>query len=246
MTPKLDTLQKIEIAEGVEIQLRLAGPLARGQAYFIDGLIKAGVWAAGSFALGICGVMITAAFGSSTGGGVTTGLLIVWGFLLEIGYPICFEVSRRGATPGKRMMGLRVARTSGAPITWHQSVVRNMLRMIDLLPVGGIAGVIACLSNDRFQRLGDLAADTVVIHADPVTMAQDGGASVEGIAPFRPGAALTREEQGAIVQFAERFSEWPEQRAEELAAHIQGLTRGEGAHGVVRILGMAKWIRGAG
>ena len=174
------------------------------------------------------------------------GAMIVWGFLLEFGYSIGFEVSPWSATPGKRILGLRVARTSGAPITFHQAVVRNMLRMIDLLPVGGITGLIACLSNERFQRLGDLAADTVVIHADASSSGEDNFGRLESIAALRPGAALTREEQGAILQYAERFGEWPEQRAEELAGHIRGLTKVEGAGGVTRIIGMARWIRGAG
>jgi len=128
MTPKLDTLQKIEIAEGVEIQLRLAGPLARGQAFLVDGLIKSAIWVGGSLLVGVFGRALTVALGGEVGRGVLNGLLIVWGFLLEFGYSIGFEVSPWSATPGKRMLGLRVARTSGAPITWHQAVVRNMLK----------------------------------------------------------------------------------------------------------------------
>lgn len=243
MTAKLDTLQKIEIAEGVEIQLHVAGPLARGQAFLIDVLIKAGVWLAGSIALSLIGVMIIVAFGGKTGSGVNNGLGIIWGFVLEVCYSIGFEVSPWSATPGKRIVGLRVIRTSGAPITWHQAVVRNMLRVIDLM---GITGVVACLVNDRFQRLGDLAADTLVVYADPPSRPQQSSPAMESIPPFRPGAALTREEQGAILEYADRYPDWPQHRAEELAGHIRTLTRMDGGNAVVRILGMARWIRGEG
>ncbi len=245
MPTKLDTLQRIEIAEGVEIQLRLAGPLPRGLAFMIDSLIKGGILVGISMMIGFLAAALQFPFGSEISEGVSNGLLLVGGFLLEFGYSIGFEVSPWSATPGKRAMGLRVARTSGAPITWHQAVVRNMLRMIDFLPFGGVTGVITCLCNDRFQRLGDLAADTVVMHVE-ATRAKDSSGRLEGIPPFRPGASLTREEQGAILQYADRVGEWPEQRAEELAGHIRGLTRVAGVAGVSRILGMARWIRGAG
>lgn len=246
MAAKLDTLQKIEIAEGVEIQLRLAGPLARGQAYVVDTLITVGLFIATSIVVGVLGLFVSLPFGGEIGAGVADGLGILAFFLIQVGYPIVFEGSPWCATPGKRMMGLRVVRTSGAPITWNQAVVRNMLRMVDFLPFGGITGVIACLSNDRFQRLGDLAADTVVIHAEMEQKLEENAERLQGIPAFRPGASLTREEQGAILQYADRFGEWPEQRAEELAGHIRGLTRVDGAAAVARIIGMARWIRGAG
>ncbi len=246
MTPKLDTLQRIEIAEGVEIHLRLAGPVARGLAYLTDWGFKVVILLGGGILAGMVGALLEAALGTKIGEGVTTGLMIVFFFLIVWGYPIAFEVSPWNATPGKRMLGLRVARTSGAPITWHQAVTRNLLRTVDLLPAGGIVGLISCLVSSRFQRLGDLAADTVVVHAEPAVIRSGEKERWEGGDDCRPPVALTREEQGAILQFAERMNEWQGARAEELAGHIGALTRATGGDGVRRTLGIARWIRNAG
>lgn len=245
MAKKLDTLQRIEIAEGVEIQLHLAGPMPRGMAFALDCLIKAAILMVGAFVCTLMGFICSVLFGWNIGSGLSTGLMIAIAFALEFVYSIVFEASRWSATPGKRIVGLKVVRTSGAPISWHQSVVRTMLRGVDWLPFFGVTGIITGLCNDRFQRLGDLAADTLVIYAEPgrPKVVASGG---DGIAPFRPGASLTREDQGAIVQYADRFREWPARRAEELAEHLRGLTRVEGQEGVSRIVGMAQWIRGEG
>lgn len=243
MLRKLDTLQRIEIAEGVEIQLHVAGPLPRGIAFALDvivrGLIFGLVMLAESF---LADLIFPEIFADPK---VQGGMALLLWFVLEFGYFICFEASDRGATPGKRWLGLKVVRPSGVPVTWHQSVVRTMLRGVDLLPFCGLVGFIASLCNDRFQRLGDLAADTMVVYAEPGD-SKDRLEAMDEVAPFRPPASLTREDQAAIVQYADRFGEWPAQRAEELAGYVQELTRVKGREGVTRLLGIAQWIRGAG
>jgi len=243
---KLDTLQKIEIAEGVEIQLRLAGPVARGLAFLADSVIKFGVYVAASLLTAAIGGFVAAGFGAEIGEGVGTGLLLIGFFALEWGYSIGFEVSGGNATPGKRMVGLRVARSSGAPITWNQAVVRNLLRVVDLLPVGGVFGAISCLISPRFQRLGDLAADTVVIHAEPVRAKNASPEAEKGEDSWRPGVPLTREEQEALLQYADRREEWSAERRLEMADRLVGITHASGAAGMGKILAMARWIRNEG
>jgi uncharacterized RDD family membrane protein YckC len=246
MTEKLDTLQKIEIAEGVEIQLRLAGPVARGLAFLTDSVIKFGIYLILFLLTSVAGGVVAAAFGTEIGSGVGTGLLWIGFFVLDWGYSIGFEVSGWNATPGKRMAGLRVARTSGAPITWNQAVVRNLLRVVDVLPVGGVFGAASCLSSRRFQRLGDLAADTVVIHAEAPRRTADGVEGPGAVPEWRPPVPLTREEQAALLEFADRRGEWAEERQTELAALVRDVTQARGGDGVRRILGMARWIRTQG
>ena len=96
---------------------------------------------------------------------VVGGVMLLAWFLMDWLYPVVFEAGKRGATPGKRVMGLRVVQTTGSPITFGQAMVRNFLRFIDGMPFFTYCfGLTSCLATKRFQRLGDLAAGTVVIY----------------------------------------------------------------------------------
>ena len=223
---RLDTRQKIEIAEGVEIDLRPAGLIVRVSAYMLDWLFKIGIILVASIVASSVGLIAGAAGGEEVGNGVASGIVGLVTFVLHWIYSICFEVSRWGATPGKRIMGLRVTQLSGAPVSLGQSVVRNMLRVVDLLPLGGAVGVISCLTTKRFQRLGDLAADTVVVYAptiEPTAPPATAIESAEGEWVLRPPSRLTREEQVAVLTFSERSEEWTVPRREELASHAHGM-----------------------
>jgi uncharacterized RDD family membrane protein YckC len=84
-------------------------------------------------------------------------------FLFLWGYYIFFELLWNGATPGKRALGLRVIRVDGTPITITESVIRNLVRLVDFLPAYYGIGVIVIFVNRQTRRLGDLAAGTVVV-----------------------------------------------------------------------------------
>lgn len=245
MDRRLDTLQKIEIAEGVEIDLRPAGPLVRGAAFLVDNLIKIGVWIVAALFIGLFGGFAGLFGGGDLGAGVVMGLSSLVLFALEWIYFVSFEASRLGATPGKRVFKLRVAQLSGAPITFHQAVVRNLLRAVDVLPFLGATGLVSMLVTRRFQRLGDLAAETVVIYGGKVDLVNRG----EDIAMndgelLRPMVALTREEQMAILVYAERAGDWSGPRREELAQCAGAiLTGATGPDKVNQLSGMARWIR---
>jgi uncharacterized RDD family membrane protein YckC len=88
-------------------------------------------------------------------------IVVVYGSLLA--YGIFFEMVWNGQTPGKRAAGVRVVRQGGAPIDLRSSCIRNLLRPADLLPACYLLGAIFVLLTPRRQRLGDLAAGTVVI-----------------------------------------------------------------------------------
>ena len=70
---------------------------------------------------------------------------------------------RRGRTPGKSISGLRVVRSSGRPVDPTASMIRNVLRLVDGMPLMYVPTVVSILATRRNQRLGDLAADTIVI-----------------------------------------------------------------------------------
>jgi uncharacterized RDD family membrane protein YckC len=89
------------------------------------------------------------------------GLLL---FAIFWGYYIFFEMLSNGQSPGKRIVGLRVLRSNGTPISLSESVIRNLVRLIDFMPVLYGIGVVTMFIDQRSRRLGDLAAGTLVIH----------------------------------------------------------------------------------
>lgn len=233
-TEKLDTLQSVELAEGVVIRLRMAGPMLRAGAYLIDFLIRGAILIAGGFLISLAGVAI--------GSKVARGLVLLSWFLMDWIYPVLFEAGKRGATPGKRALGLRVVQATGSPITFGQAVVRNFLRFIDSMPLFTYAfGLTSCLASRRFQRLGDLAAGTVVVYdripAQPVIAAPAPMSSM----PLPVG--LTADETRALALFGERAGLWSEGRRAEIADQASVLTGTKGAAGVSRLMAMAHWVQ---
>lgn len=233
-TEKLDTLQAVELAEGVEIRLRMAGPVLRAGAYLIDLVIRGALLSIVGVAMMFTGV----ALGFEVASGVS---LLAW-FLLDWIYPVVFEAGKRGATPGKRAMGLRVVQATGSPITFGQAVVRNFLRFIDGMPLFTYAfGLTSCMATKRFQRLGDLAAGTVVIYdripALPVV------ASPPPISAVPLPVGLTTREVRALALFRERAGLWSDARRAEIADQASVLSGATGAAGVNRLMAMAHWLQ---
>jgi uncharacterized RDD family membrane protein YckC len=231
---KLDTLQAVELAEGIEIRLRMAGPVLRVGAYVIDLLIRAAVLVVGGIIASFAGIAI--------GGKVVGGVMLLAWFLLDWLYPVVFEAGKRGATPGKRVMGLRVVQTTGSPITLGQAIVRNFLRFIDGMPAFTYCfGLTSCLATKRFQRLGDLAAGTVVIYdripAMPVI------ASPPPIVAVPLPVGLTVNEMRALALFRERAGLWSDGRRAEIADQASVLSGATGAVGVNRLMAMAYWVQ---
>lgn len=85
------------------------------------------------------------------------------GFALLWGYYIFFELAWNGQSPGKRWAGLRVIRADGTPIALSESIIRNLVRLVDFLPLAYGVGVVAMFIDSRSRRLGDLAAGTLVV-----------------------------------------------------------------------------------
>lgn len=90
--------------------------------------------------------------------------LVLFHFLLYWGYFALFETFWNGQTPGKRFCKIRVIQQSGRQISFFEAMTRNLIRVIDMLPGFYLIGVIAMLCNRQHQRLGDLAAATLVVH----------------------------------------------------------------------------------
>jgi len=204
--------------------------VSRGLALLIDILIRQVLVAAAGAGLALAGQL-------------GMGIFLIVVFLGEWFYPVFFEVLGEGQTPGKKSMGLRVVNSDGTPIGWSASVIRNLLRFADFLPFFYVAGLVSMLCSTRFQRLGDLAAGTLVINlrdADPAASAR--AREVRGTRPAR--VPLDDREQRAILSFGERSAELSSQRVEELADLLAPLTGSRGARGSRELLRIANGIAG--
>jgi len=151
----LDERVAIATPEGITIELVLAGLGSRFLACMLDTLIQV---------LAIIALSLTVIV--PTGGdpsGVGIAIVSIGTFLMFFGYDIAFETLNHGRTPGKMAAGIRVIDLGGNPIGFVQSSVRNLLRIADFLPVFYMVGSVSIIVTGRDQRLGDLAAGTVVM-----------------------------------------------------------------------------------
>ena len=102
-------------------------------------------------------------------------------FFAQWGYFLLFEGLGGGRTPGKRVVGLRVIHVGGEPLSFQGSVLRNLIRVVDLQPaISGMAGAVCIVVNRRAQRLGDLVAGTIVVR-------DAGGSELLGADALPPG-----------------------------------------------------------
>jgi uncharacterized RDD family membrane protein YckC len=152
----LDTTAHIETPEHVLFSCHLAGPGRRALAYFLDLLVRAAIVTAVALPL------LIAAPGNATSGWKIGALLLLM-FVLEWGYFVACEMLMSGRSLGKRALGLRVVTRDGLPVSFGGSVLRNLLRAADFLPTGYAVGLVTMALDPRFRRLGDWAADTMVI-----------------------------------------------------------------------------------
>lgn len=225
----LDTRYRVEIPGGINLEAQVVGPIPRFFAFAIDLAIRGIV----IFVLSILSIP----FGSFGLGG---GFFLIFLFAIEWLYPVLFEVYMRGQTPGKRLLGISVINDDLSPVTLGTSMVRNLLRTVDFLPLFYLAGLVTMLSNRRFQRLGDMAAGTLVISvpesAKPAVM--------KDILPLAPSTSLLRNEQSAIVDFLQRSQQLSEPRQQELASILEGVTHQKTDNGVEQLQRIGAWFLG--
>lgn len=146
---------RVTTPEGVEFSFRIASPVLRLGALMIDWALITSAWGV------LAGVLSLLSVVSED---LANGVMFVAYFVLARGYDIVMDYSWRGQTMGKRVMRLRVVDAHGLRLTFAQCVMRNLLRFIDCLPFAYAVGGITSLFNARGQRLGDLAAGTIVVH----------------------------------------------------------------------------------
>ncbi|VVM63154.1 RDD family protein [Pseudomonas fluorescens] len=223
----LDTRHQVETPEGIDLPLRPAGLMVRAVAFAIDLGIRGVIMAVLFIALAFLGKL-----------GIGLGSLLL--FAISWWYMVLFEVLRQGRSPGKQWMGLRVVHDDGTPVGWSASLLRNLLRFVDLLPFGYFLGTLSCLHHPIFKRLGDIAAGTLVVYSErPLTRPQ-----LPEAEPRRSPVPLTLTEQRAVLVFAERQGELSSARVNELAALLAQPLHISAPKAVTELNGIARGLLG--
>lgn len=229
--PPIDTRIELVTPENIAFQYRVAGPFRRLPAYLLDVAIRV-------VALGGLLIFLSFSFGVIGQGMMGVGLWFVAWFLVDWFYGGLFETYWNGQTPGKKMMRIRVVSDEGQPINGWQAVLRNFLRAADALPpvvlfnLGDapisfpsyLLGLLTASMSDRYQRLGDLAAGTMVVIEEPqrhygmmpVNEPEAIRLAAELPASFRPSRGLAR----ALAAYVQRRQTFPWRRRLEIAMHV--------------------------
>lgn len=145
---------EIRTPEGVVFSQPLASPVARFLAYTIDLVVIMGI----QFVINKLISLLTIISQDAA-----SAISIAAFFIVGIGYGMLLEWLWSGRTIGKRVLGLRVIDEGGLSLKGTQVIVRNLMRFLDALPFFYFVGGLACLVSKRCQRLGDLAAGTLVV-----------------------------------------------------------------------------------
>jgi len=186
-------IHEVLSTEKVPFTYRVAGIGARSLAYLIDLPFI--------LLLGFVGVLFTLPLAAAGRPGLFGAVVQLLFFALTWAYFLLFEWLWRGQTPGKRLMGLRVIQWRGTAIGFGQAAVRNLLRIVDALPLVYGVGFAVAGCNRESRRLGDLAADTLVVYVERrgrlVRTLQDAAADPEGQGD-RSRVSLVRQRLGQL------------------------------------------------
>ncbi len=152
----------IETPELVAIDMPVAGIGSRFVALLVDYLI----WIAAFIALILIVHYVDPSLTrfSKLGEKWATAIFTLIAFTLYWGYFTLFEAFWNGRTPGKRVARIRVIQRSGRGIGLFEAMTRNLLRAVDQIPLIYAVGVVSIFLTKQHQRLGDLAAGTLVVH----------------------------------------------------------------------------------
>ncbi len=230
---QLDTDVTIETPEHIVFRYRVAGPARRLLAYLIDLAICYGALLVVAILALLASMHLSGAVDAAQGAtGAGMGLLLVALFAIQWVYFAAFE-GARGTTPGKAALGLMVVTTDGRPVGIRAAALRNVLRAADALPLtysAGLLSVAALVSMSvtrRFQRLGDLVADTMVVipeRARPVApLALRPPPQPAELDAIPDTIRLEQDERQAIEMFLRRRDRLGRARELELAAMIAPL-----------------------
>ena len=225
---KLDTITLVETPEGIDLQAELVGLVPRALAYSIDFIIRMAIMLA---------VGIVTLFAGEAG----AGIFLIMFFLLEWWFPVFFEVFRDGQTPGKKAFDIKVVNDDLTPVSFGASFTRNLLRTADIFPSMYLVGATSIATTQRFQRLGDLAARTLVIYCH-----QDSNVApeLENVTSVPPRHSLSEEQQQAFINFALNKGRISSARQREIAEILKPILPDKITNPTEYVRGVGKWLLG--
>ncbi|MBI4565540.1 MAG: RDD family protein [Planctomycetes bacterium] len=209
----------IETPDHVILHYEVAGLMSRILAGGVDALFQAAIAVTMVVAAIIAGTSELLGWASGASSEISKLSIAFFVILLFVdvwGYSILFEIFMRGQTPGKRLLRIRVIRDGGYALAPGEVIVRNLMRIVDFLPWGYLAGLTVMFLNRQNKRIGDYVAGTLVIRDVPLAAPVAPPASAHSSPPGRPqewdelrGAGVARlspERIGLIDDFLERRS----------------------------------------
>jgi len=227
--PLSQRLVSIRTPENIELSYALAGPGSRAVAYVIDLFIMFTLCQMLFNLLVYAFASLLSAFGVQNELWVSA-IVGLGSFALYNGYFILFEWLLNGQTPGKRLLHIRVIKQGGFALRFFDTLLRNLLRVIDFLPLFYGVGLTSLLLTRDSQRLGDLVAGTLVVYQEPMqtgSLLSDLPASEE-LEPTFPAAQLAAIPSEAIslaAQYLRSRIELAPRPRQELAAELANLVR---------------------
>lgn len=187
-----DEILQIDTPENVVFGYEIAGIGSRFMAALVDSTIIVAILFIATLTL-IAMLRVPSLFSDGLDDTTTAWIAAFFSllnFIVLWGYYIAFELMWNGQTPGKRLFKLRVIRASGTPVTVTDVLVRNLVRLIDFLPLSYGVGVVSMFISKQSQRLGDLAAGTLVVW-DQTEVSLESLRDRKVPAPLTPAPAIT-------------------------------------------------------
>jgi uncharacterized RDD family membrane protein YckC len=206
---------RIDTPEGISLELTLAGLGSRAVAQLIDTMLKVVA------AIVLVWISSAAADSMLTVSGVVAVLLFTGLFV----YDIVLETFWGGRTVGKSATGLRVVRTDGSPITFFPSVTRNLMRIIDILPGPYGVGGMSILVTKANQRLGDLAAGTIVVRERAEAASIPAAAVSRALPPGFDATAITADQLALARHYLTRRGDLDSLTRRKLAVQVADALR---------------------
>jgi len=211
-----DYQDRLSIAtpEGIRVDLVLAGLGSRFTAALID--------------LGLKAVLLLAVGGVATAlGDVGVAIFSVASLVVYLGYDIAFETLARGQTPGKRLTSLRVLRADGRAVDPLSSAIRNVVRLVDGLGLAYLPGMVSILVTRRNQRLGDLAARTIVVRelGSAAASAAPTARELDGVPVALDVSGVSAQDVASVRSFLSRRTHLDRPVRADLACRIAGALR---------------------
>ena len=235
----VDTTISVITPENIAFDYQLAGPFRRLPAYLIDVVAR---WTV-ILVVGLMLLLFTAVLSINNLGSLAIAAMLILYFVISWFYGTLCEAYFNGRTFGKWMCGIRTIGVAGEPITGTQALLRNLLRLADLLPMAaipsgdetiapiyaiptGMIGLLCCVGTRRMQRLGDLAAGTMVVvderQFQPIAGKND-DPRVAPVSTFLPAdyhvsSSMAR----TLAVYAERRHYLTPARRNEIVRHLAG------------------------